>query len=165
MTEDAAADPTEHSRWRPFRLLHAAMDVELERIYADRKIDGLKSSYVMELLRLHHRGPMTIKELAVSVQRTHSAMSQKVAAMRAAGFVTTTSGTDARTRLIMLTPKAEELVGLLTAEWRAVEAAIAELEAESDYPLSKFVTDVEESLRRKSFYDRVLEKLAVEDAE
>lgn len=162
MTEDAAADPTEQSRWRPWRLLQATMSEQIERIYVDRRIDGLKSSYVMELLRLHHQGPMTIKQLAISVQRTHSAMSQKVAAMRAAGFVTTTSGTDARTRMIELTPKARDLIGLLTAEWRSVEAATAELEAELPYPLSRVVADMEEALGRRSFYDRVREKLAQE---
>ena len=44
----------------------------------------------MELLQLYARGPMTIQELASSVQKTHSATSQKVAAMRAAGLVRTT---------------------------------------------------------------------------
>ncbi len=80
------SDPTEQSRWRPLRLLQAAMDDEIARIYAEAQIDGLKPSYVMEILRLHARGPMTITELARSVQRTHSAISQKVAAMRAAGL-------------------------------------------------------------------------------
>ena len=61
------------------------MDADIARAYADAGITGLKPSMVMELLRLHARGPMTITELAESVQRTHSATSQKVAAMRAAG--------------------------------------------------------------------------------
>ena len=78
-------DPTERGRWRPLRLLQSAMDAEIARVYAEAQITGLKPSWVMELLRLHARGPMTITDLAGSVQRTHSAMSQKVAAMRAAG--------------------------------------------------------------------------------
>src|SRR5215472_3142526 len=118
----AAADPTEHSRWRP--------------------------------LRLHARGPMTITELAESVQLTHSAVSQKVAAMRAAGWVRTTPGADARSKKVMLTPKAARMAGRLAAEWRATEAAIAELEAEIPYPLSRVVADIEERLERKSFHDR-----------
>ena len=160
----AAADPTEHSRWRPLRRLLAAMDADIARVYAEAQIEGLKPSHVMELLRLYARGPMTITELAESVQLTHSAVSQKVAAMRAAGWVRTTAGADARSKQVMLTAKASRVIGRLAAEWRATEAAVAELEAEIPYPLSRVVTDIEEALRHKSFHDRVAEKLAGDDA-
>jgi DNA-binding MarR family transcriptional regulator len=157
-------DPTEHSRWRPLRLLQAAMDADIARIYAEAQIGGLKPSFVMELLRLHARGPMTISELAESVQLTHSAISQKVAAMRAAGWVRTTVGTDARSKKVTLTAKARRIVGRLAAEWRATEAAIAEIEAEIPYPLSHTVTDIEQALRRKNFHDRIADKLATDHA-
>jgi DNA-binding MarR family transcriptional regulator len=163
MTEQAV-DPTEHSHWRPLRLLQRAMEAELATIYAQPQFDGLKPSFVMELIRLHARGPMTITELASSVQRTHSAISQKVTAMRAAGLVRTTAGADARSKKVVLTAKASLIVGQLAAEWRATEAAIAEIEAEIPYPLSRVVTDIEEALHRKSFHDRIAEKLAADPA-
>ena len=78
-------DPTEQSLWRPLHELLARMDGEIGRIYTDRAIQGLKPTYVRELLQLHLKGPMTITELADAIGRTHSALSQKVAAMRAAG--------------------------------------------------------------------------------
>ena len=162
MTADRPADPTVQGNWRPMRLLQAAMDADIARAYADAGITGLKPSMVMELLRLHARGPMTITELAESVQRTHSATSQKVAAMRAAGLVRTATGADARTRKIILTARARRIIARLAAEWRATEAAIADLEAEIPYPLTKVVTDLEAALRRKSFYDRISEKLAAD---
>jgi DNA-binding MarR family transcriptional regulator len=158
--EDSPPDPTERSRWRPLRLLQAAMDADIARIYVEAQIDGLKPSFVMELIRLHARGPMTITELAESVQLTHSAISQKVAAMRTAGLVRTTAGTDARSKKVTLTAKTRRIVGRLAAEWRATEAAIAEIESEIPYPLSRVVTDVEQALQRKSFHDRIAEKLA-----
>ncbi|HLI37869.1 MAG TPA: MarR family winged helix-turn-helix transcriptional regulator [Streptosporangiaceae bacterium] len=164
MTGSNVPDPTERSRWRPLRLLQQAMDAEIARVYAEARIGGLKPSFVMELLRLHGRGPMTITELAGSVQRTHSAMSQKVAAMRAAGWVRTVPGADARSKKVMLTAKAERVIGRLAAEWRATEAAIAEIEEEIPYPLSQVVTDIEKALRRKSFHDRIIEKLAGDPA-
>ncbi|MDH6121893.1 helix-turn-helix domain-containing protein [Kitasatospora sp. GAS204B] len=164
MAENSAPDPTEQSRWRPLRLLQAAMDADIARIYAEAEIDGVRPSFVMELIRLHARGPMTITELAESVQRTHSALSQKVAAMRAAGLVRTVPGADARSKKVALTPKARRIVIRLTAEWRATEAAIAEIEAEIPYPLSQVVGDIEQALQRKSFHDRIAEKLA-EDPE
>jgi DNA-binding MarR family transcriptional regulator len=154
-------DPTEQqSTWRPLRLLLAAMDADIARIYAEAQITGLTPSMVMELLRLHARGPMTIRELAESVQKTHSATSQKVAAMRAAGLVRTAPGADARTRKVTLTAKARRIVGQLAAEWRATEAALADLEDEIPYPVSRVVTDIEAALRRRSFHDRITEKLA-----
>jgi DNA-binding MarR family transcriptional regulator len=157
-------DPTEHSLWRPLRLMHAAMDADIARVYAEAQISGLKPSFVMELLRLHARGPMTIAELAKSVQLTHSAVSQKVAAMRAAGWVRTTTGADARSKQVALTAKARRITGRLAAEWLATEAAIAELEAEIPYPLSQVVTDIEGALQRKSFHDRIAERLAKDAA-
>jgi DNA-binding MarR family transcriptional regulator len=124
----------------------------------------VKPSFVMELIRLNARGPMTITELAESVQRTHSALSQKVAAMRAAGLVRTMPGPDARTKKVALTPEARRIVTRLAAEWRATEAAIVEIDAEIPYPLSQVVGDIEQALQRKSFHDRIAEKLS-EDPE
>ena len=60
----------------------------------------------------------------------------------------------------MLTARATRVIGQLAAEWRATEAAVAEIEAEIPYPLSRVVTDIEEALARKSFHDRIAEKLA-----
>jgi DNA-binding MarR family transcriptional regulator len=164
MTDSNPPDPTERSRWRPLRLLQAAMDADIARIYAEAQVQGLKPSFVMELLRLYASGPMTITELARSVQLTHSAVSQKVAAMRAAGWVRTTAGTDARSKKVALTAKASRVAAQLAAEWRATEAAIAEIEAEIPYPLSQVVTDIEQALQRKSFHDRIAEKLASDPA-
>src|ERR1700683_3261987 len=108
-------DPTEASRWRPVSRLLSDMDDEIARVYADNGVDDLKPSWVLEVVRLHARGPMTIAELARSVGRTHSALSQKVAAMRAAGWLETTVGRDARSKKVTLTPKAERAAALLAA--------------------------------------------------
>jgi DNA-binding MarR family transcriptional regulator len=164
MADPHALDPTPQSLWRPLRLLQASMDADIAQIYSEQQIDGLKPSFVMELLRLHACGPMTIAELAESVQRTHSALSQKVAAMRTAGWVQTVVGDDARTRKVTLTDKARGVVDRLAAEWRATEAALADLEAEIPYPLSQVVTDIERALERRSFHDRIAEKLAEDPA-
>jgi DNA-binding MarR family transcriptional regulator len=164
MVRSPEADPTLHSRWRPLRLLQARMDADIARIYREARIEGLKPSYVMELLRLHYAGPMTIGELAESVGRTHSATSQKVAAMRGAGLVRTKVAADARSRTVRLTAKANNLVGRLAAEWRATEAAVAEVEAEIPYPLSKVVADIEAALDRASFHERITRHLAEDPA-
>ncbi|TDC07362.1 MarR family transcriptional regulator [Nonomuraea longispora] len=161
MTDD---DPTSESLWRPLRTLQASMDADIARLYSEKQIDGLKPSFVMELLRLNALGPMTITELAESVGRTHSALSQKVAAMREAGWVQTVTGEDARSKKVTLTDHARAVVGRLASEWRATEAALADIEAEIPYPLTQVVTDIEQALSRKSFHDRIAEKLAQDPA-
>jgi DNA-binding MarR family transcriptional regulator len=110
---------------------------------------------VMELLRLHHQGPMTITELAESVGRTHSALSQKVAAMRRAGLVRTVAGADARSKKVVLTAKSRRIMARLAAEWRATEAAVAGIEQEIPYPLSQVVEDIRQALDRRGFHDRI----------
>jgi hypothetical protein len=37
---------------------------------------------------------------------------------------------------------------------------VADLEQEIPYPVSRVVTDIEAALRRKSFHDRITERLA-----
>jgi DNA-binding MarR family transcriptional regulator len=159
-----ADDPTERSRWRPFFTLMREMDDEIARVYTDNGIDDLRPTWVLEIIRLHVRGPMTIADLARSVGRTHSALSQKVATMRAAGWLHTIPGPDARTKMVALTPQAENVAALLVAEWRAAEDTVAELEAELPYPLSRVGVDLRALLDRKSFHDRIAEKLAARAA-
>jgi DNA-binding MarR family transcriptional regulator len=157
-------DPTEASLWRPVYRLLSELDDEIARVYADNGIDDLKPTWVMEILRLRANGPMTITELARSLGRTHSALSQKVAVMRAAGWLETTPGPDARTKKVALTAKAERVAALLATEWRATDATIAEIEAELPYPLTRVVQDIREVLARKSFHDRIAERLATDQA-
>jgi DNA-binding MarR family transcriptional regulator len=148
------------SLWRPLRLLMQRMDDEIARVYEEMPgAEGLRPSWVFEILRLDAQGPMTIRQLADSVGRTHSALSQKVAAMGRAGLVETRVGRDGRMRQVHLTDRARALVGRMRAEWQATEQVLAELEAETPYPLSQTVRDLEAALERKSFYSRLSERL------
>jgi DNA-binding MarR family transcriptional regulator len=81
--------------------------------------------------------------------------------MRAAGWLDTVAGPDARTKKVSLTPKAERVAAVLAAEWRATEAVVAEIESELPYPLTRVAEDIRFVLARKSFHDRITEKLAV----
>jgi DNA-binding MarR family transcriptional regulator len=157
-------DPTQDSCWRDLRLLQQEMDDEIARVYVENGIEGLKPTWVMELLRLYYGGPMTITELAESVQRTHSALSQKVTAMREAGWVRTTTGTDARSKKVTLTAKATEIIDRLAAEWRATNAALVEIESELPFTIADYVDAVEQARKRKSFHDRIMDSLAADPA-
>jgi DNA-binding MarR family transcriptional regulator len=140
-----------------------AMDNDIARIYAERGVTGITPRQVMPIVRLERLGPMTIGQLAENLNVTHSAASQTVAALGRAGYVRTKPGPDARTRVVTLTPKGRALVPLFEAEWRATEAAIAELEHEVPHPISHVVPDLQKALTQRSFYDRILEHLEDED--
>jgi DNA-binding MarR family transcriptional regulator len=153
-------DPTrEPSGPRPVLRLLAAMDDEIAVLYAERGLGHVRPRFVQPLLRLHHDGPLTVKALAASVDVTHSAMSQTVTALRAAGLVETTPGPDARTRTVELTDAAREILGFLDAEWRATEAAWTELQASLTTPLQAVVDEMTAALDREPFRDRIARHL------
>jgi DNA-binding MarR family transcriptional regulator len=153
------SDPTTQSRWRPLRLLLDAMDDDITRLYAERGVTGVRPRFTMPLIRLGRRGPMTIRQLAETLDLTHSAVSQTVSALRREGMVTTRQGADARTREVVLTDRARELLPFLEAEWRATEQAVDELEAEIPYALTRVVRDLAEALAQRSFHDRIVARL------
>ncbi|WP_163543139.1 MarR family winged helix-turn-helix transcriptional regulator [Occultella kanbiaonis] len=131
------------------------MDADIEHVYRERGIEGVRPRFAMPLIRLAHVGPLTIKELAAALGKTHSAMSQTIGLMRREGLVTTTPGADARTRPITLTERGRALVPFLEAEWRATEQAVAELDAEVPYPLTRVVAELEQALLARPFLDRL----------
>ena len=152
-------DPSEQNRMRPLRQLLDAMEADIARLYTERGITGVRPRFVAPLIRLGRRGGMTIRQLAASLEGTHSAMSQTVSALQRDGLVTTAPGADARTREVVLTERARTIVPFLEAEWRATEQAVAELDEEIPYALSQVVRDLEAALARRSFHDRIADRL------
>ncbi len=155
----ADADPTEVSHWRPLRILQRDLDDEIARLYDERGVAGVRPRFAMPLIRLGRHGPMTIRQLAETLDVTQSAMSQTVSAMRRERLVATVPGADARTRQVTLTERGTALVPFLEAEWRATERAVAELDAEIPYPLTQVVRDLRAALARESFHDRLVRQL------
>ncbi|WP_433475788.1 MarR family winged helix-turn-helix transcriptional regulator [Spirillospora sp. CA-142024] len=155
-----SSDPTASpGRWRALHALLAGMDGQIESLYTERGIEGVRPRFAYPLIRLAHTGPLTIRELAESLDRSHSAMSQTIAAMRREGLVDSEPGADARTRRITLTDRSRALIPFLEAEWRATEAAVAELDDEVPHPLSAVVTELERALARRPMRDRILSHL------
>lgn len=116
----------------------------------------MRPRYAYALIRLAHTGPLTIRELAESLGRTHSAISQTLAGMRREGLVDSEPGEDARTRRITLTERGRSLIPFLEAEWRATEQAVARLDDEvMPHSLSRAVVATTEALRRYSMKDRI----------
>lgn len=152
-----SSDPTASpGRWHALHTLLTGLDSQIEALYTDRGIRGVRPRFAYPLIRLAHTGPLTIRDLATSLDRSHSAMSQTVAAMRREGLVDSEPGADARTRRVTLTDRGRALVPFLEAEWRATEAAVAELDDEVPHPLSAVVAELERALVRRPMKDRIL---------
>lgn len=153
------ADPTYDSYWRPLRAVQQEMEESIAQVYAEREVVGVRPRFAYPLIRLAHTGPLTIRDLAESLEMTHSAVSQTVTAMRREGLVDTSPGPDARTRVVVLTAKGRGLVPFLEAEWRATEGAAAELDAELAVGLAEFVAALRERLTERSFTERIAARL------
>lgn len=152
-------DPTHDSRLRLLFQVLREIDAAIVDVYRERGQGQVRSRFALPLVRLSRLGPLTISALAEQADLTHSAMSQTVSQMRAAGLVESRAGADGRTREVVLTPAGRDLVPLVEAEWRATEAAIAELEAELPYALSRVAEDVAAALARRTFADRLAHQL------
>ncbi|MEV0780695.1 MarR family winged helix-turn-helix transcriptional regulator [Streptomyces sp. NPDC050433] len=156
----SSADPTAlPDPWQPLHTLLAAVDAEIEQVYVARGIEGVRPRFAYPLIRLAHSGPLTIRELAESLDRSHSAISQTLTAMRKEGLVTSEPGPDARTRRIDLTERGRSLVPFLEAEWRATHATVAELDAEIPHALTTVVAELRRALDRRSMRQRILDHL------
>ncbi|MGW5676593.1 MarR family winged helix-turn-helix transcriptional regulator [Streptomyces sp. NPDC003860] len=156
-----SSDPTVlPDPWQSLHRLLAHLDAEIEQIYRARGIEGVRPRFAYPLIRLAHTGPLTIRALASSLGRSHSAVSQTVAAMRKEGLVTSEPGPgDARTRLIDLTERGRALVPFLEAEWRATHATVAELDAEVPHALTGVVEELRSALERRPMQQRILDHL------
>jgi DNA-binding MarR family transcriptional regulator len=156
----APQDLLDSSYFRPLRLLLDAMDQDVASLYDDAGITGVRTRFVGPLIQLSRRDSMTIQELATAVEVTHSAMSQTAAAMRDAGLVESAEGSDGRTRRVKLSDRGRELLPFLTAEWRATEATVRELDTELPYALIRVVHDINAALATRSFKQRLNDNLA-----
>lgn len=151
-------DLLDSAYYRPlFQLLHA-MDQDIEAVYTSRG-RSVGSRSVGPLISLSRNGPMTVKELALDREVSHSAMSQTVAGLTREGLVRSDPGTDARTRIISLTPEGDELIPLLRAEWRSTEAVVRALDDEIEHPLMQAVEALTAALAEKSFRERLEESV------
>lgn len=144
------------------RLRHLldVLDDDVARAYTDLGLDGFRPRYTPIARTLAATGPCSIRELALAVSVTHSAASQTVAQMRKDGLVELRPGTDARQRIVHLTPRAESLLPVLDVEWAATRAAAEELEAELPFPLSELLHATEQAIARRPFRQRIADAAA-----
>lgn len=105
------------------------------------------------------QGPASIRAIAQQAKVSHSAVSQTVSQMARAGLVELQPGTDARERIVALTPQARAMLPVLQHQWAATNAAADQLDQELSAPLSRILVEALQALERESFNTR-LEKAA-----
>ena len=101
--------------------------------------------------------PRAISQIAEAAGISQPAATQTISLMVRDGLVSSAAGTDARQRMIRLTPAGRDLLPKLQGCWRATAAAAADLDAELCSPLSQVMADAITALERKSFGDRLAE--------
>jgi len=131
------------------------LDEGVSAFYADRDVPGMRPRFNPVIRVLVADGPCAISDIAQAIGVTHSAASQTVAQMAKEGLLVREPGEDARQRIVRLTPKAEQLLPVLDAEWAATNAAASEFEAELSVPLSRVIDEAIIALRRRSMPDRI----------
>ena len=132
------------------------LEGDVAKVYQDQGLPEYRPRFSPIIRALVAEGPLPIRDLALAVGVTHSAASQTATQMARAGLVThAVDPGDGRRRLVALTPKANELLPRITAEWDATQAAMAGLDAELSMPLSDLLTEVAEAVRRRPFRGRI----------
>lgn len=137
------------------RHLHEVMDAAIAEIYAERGMPDYRPRFSPVVRALVSGGPMAIRDIAEAIGVTHSAASQTVTQMRRCELVTLQPGTDARQRIVHLTPKARAALPLIEAEWRATQRAVVALDTELPMPLEDVLRTVAEALHRRPFRQRI----------
>jgi DNA-binding MarR family transcriptional regulator len=143
------------------RLRHVLdrLDGGIADVYRDLGLPGFRPRYAPILRVLDEAGPRSIRDLAAATSVTHSAASQTVAQLAREGYVELLPGTDARQRIVHLTPKATAALPVLDREWHATKAAAGELDGELPVTLHEMITAIGDALDRRSFQQRVTDHL------
>lgn len=130
------------------------LDGAVEQAYVDAGLD-YRPRFTPIVRALLNGGPATLRALSRQTGVTHSAVSQTVSQMAARGWVSLQTGTDARERIVALTPSAMERLPRLERCWAATEAASRSLDADVGQPLADVLLQALEALEHRPFSDRL----------
>lgn len=136
------------------RHLIEKLDGAVEQSYTQAGLD-YRARYTPVVRALMESGPASIRSISRSAGITHSAASQTVAQMVERGLLEFQAGSDARERIVTLTPAAKAMIPKLQQHWSATNDAAAMLDSELSMPLSKLLREAIAALDRASFAQRI----------
>ncbi|MEP3245036.1 MAG: MarR family transcriptional regulator [Sneathiella sp.] len=140
---------------------------ELLRHLTELVDKGSQAAYQKEALTYRPRytpvmraldgGAQTVNQITERMNVSQGAVSQTLKLMLEDGLILKKKGEDGREVYVHLTPEGETLHQQLQPKWADLFAAIAELEAETGFPLRATLSRTIEALETTSFEDRLLQ--------
>lgn len=130
------------------------MDRDASRIYAARGIE-FEQRWFGPLNQIALNGPLAIGEIAARLRITHVSVSQAMRSLEAAGLVVSSPDeTDARRRVLSLSPSGQAKVAELAPLWAAFEQAATTLDEEAG-GVTRLLDRLDDALTDASLYDRI----------
>jgi DNA-binding MarR family transcriptional regulator len=138
-------------------LLRHLIDLLDEAVGQTYERSGLdyRPRYTPVIRALLDVGPASIRTISKHAGLTHSATSQTISQMSRDGLVKLRPGNDARERIVVLAPKAQDMLPALGRHWEATNAAAQGLEQELSAPLSALLSEAIRALEAQPFLDRI----------
>lgn len=136
------------------RHLSDLLDEAVGQTYERSGLD-YRPRYTPVIRALVDLGPASIRTISKHAGLTHSAASQTISQMSRAGLVKLRPGNDARERIVLLAPKAKDMLPTLGRHWEATNAAAKNLEQELSAPLSALLREAIRALETRPFLDRI----------
>ena len=139
------------------RKVSEALYTGVDDVYRSAGVD-LPSRCFPILFLLRDHGSLGISELAEKLGQTHPAVSQMSRKLLRHRVVTESPDPeDDRRRLLSLSAHGCSVMARLEPVWKAIVAAVADLE--SDHPLSQYLTAVDRALQARGFAARIRGRL------
>ena len=134
----------------------------VDEVYRSAGVD-LPSRCFPILFLLRDHGRLGISELAAKLGQTHPAVSQMSRKLLRHRIVKESPDPkDDRRRLLSLAARGRSVMERLEPVWKAIVAAVADIEA--DHPLSQHLTAVDRALEARGFAARIRSRLEVASA-
>lgn len=141
------------------RLLLAHLDGAVQGLY-DQSGVAFRPRYFPLVQPLLGGEVLTVGELAAAARVSQPAATQTIAELVRAGLAAVHLGTDARSRLVSLTPAGRSTADALAPLWAAVARAADALDRELTHPLAQTLAEALAALDQRPFEARVAQSLA-----
>jgi DNA-binding MarR family transcriptional regulator len=136
------------------RHLIETLDGSVQAAYADLSLN-YRPRYTPVLRVLRELGTASLRTISQRAGITHSAVSQTVAQMSRDGLIEMQVGSDARERIVALSPAALAMLPILESQWAITNAAAQTLDDELSMPLSQLLREAIDALERQPFKARM----------
>lgn len=141
-----------------------AIATRLQRLSDQLRRDGLliyqahgidfEPKWFPVIYTLHKKPLLSVMEIAAEIGYTHPSTISLLKELEKEKLIQSKKDkTDERKRMLRLTPKGKELIGIMQPVWKIMTDATTEL-TDTRNNLLQAITEVEEQMQRESFFNR-----------